>query len=97
MSGKKQRGHVPYRDKASQGLMKRMHEREPASQDPDVESHGHETEEEPEVEPPGVDTTPPPHDLPGAQSNVVELTSTNFDELVGQDKAVVMDFYAPWW
>ena len=34
---------------------------------------------------------------PGAQSNVVELTSTNFDELVGQDKAVVMDFYAPWW
>jgi len=27
----------------------------------------------------------------------VELTSTNFDELVGQDKAVVMDFYAPWW
>jgi hypothetical protein len=27
--------------------------------------------------------------------NVVELTSTNFDDLVGQDKAVVMDFYAP--
>ena len=50
MSGKKQRGHVPYRDMASQSLMKKMHEREPASQDPEeVASHG--TQEEPEVEP----------------------------------------------
>ena len=50
MSGKKQRGHVPYRDRASQSLMKKMHEREPASQDPEeVASHG--TQEEPEVEP----------------------------------------------
>ena len=38
MSGKKQRGHVPYRDRASQSLMKKMHEREPASQDPEVAS-----------------------------------------------------------
>ena len=27
--------------------------------------------------------------------NVVELTNKNFDDLVGQDKAVVLDFYAP--
>ena len=27
--------------------------------------------------------------------NVVELTDKNFDDLVGQDRAVVLDFYAP--
>ena len=49
-TGKREHGHIPYRDKASQSLMKRMHDREIASQDPEVASQGR-TEEEPEGEP----------------------------------------------
>ena len=80
MSGKKQRGHVPYRDKASQSLMKRMHEREPVSQDPEVESQGHRTEEEPEAEPLRDDTLPP-NESPDAQSNVDEGSDAAEDEV----------------
>lgn len=32
----------------------------------------------------------------GQATNILELTNLNFDELVGQSKAVVIEFYAPW-
>ena len=81
MSDKKQRGHVPYRDKASQALMKRMREREVASQDPEVESQGHGTLQEPELEPPGEDALPV-HDFPDVQ-NVDEVS----DDAAGDEVA----------
>ena len=51
LNGQKQKGHIPYRDKASQPLMKKMHERERVA-DPEVSSQGtNATQEEPEGEP----------------------------------------------
>ena len=90
MSGKKQRGHVPYRDKASQALMKRMHEREVASQDPEVESQGHGTLQDPELEPPEEDALPV-HDFPDVQ-NVDEVADDPAGDEVadeGEEKLTV--------
>ena len=53
-NGRKPEGHIPYRDKASQSMMKKMHEKEcVAQQDLEVASQfdSHGTQEEPEVEP----------------------------------------------
>ena len=55
MTGKKQRGHIPFRDKASQALMKKMPDREPVDtgEREEIGSEGGRTkssEEEPEVE-----------------------------------------------
>ena len=56
-TGKKVYGHIPFRDKASQGSMKRPAKKEPV-----------ETQEEPEIEP-AVDTQPA---APAAESDLVE-------------------------
>lgn len=32
-----------------------------------------------------------------AQAAVVDLTPDNFDKVVNGDKAVLVEFYAPWW
>ena len=53
-SGKRERGHIPFRDKASQSLMKKMHERETEGDQDEVGSQGGKsqgTQEEPEQEP----------------------------------------------
>ena len=47
--------------------MKRMHEREVASQDPEIESQGHGTLQDPELEPPEEDALPV-HDFPDVQN-----------------------------
>jgi hypothetical protein len=36
-----------------------------------------------------------PRGLYMRRQNILELTNLNFDELVGQSKAVVIEFYAP--
>ena len=56
-TGKKVYGHIPFRDKASQGNMKRPAKKEPV-----------ETQEEPEIEP-AVDSQPA---APAAESDLVE-------------------------
>ena len=61
-NGKRQRSHIPYRDKASQSLMKRMHERELVAQDSEVTSQA--ALEEPEAAAGGeCDTEMSDHDL----------------------------------
>eukprot|EP01050_Picozoa_sp_SAG11_P014541 SAG11_NODE_1802_length_4237_cov_4.045916_2_plen_107_part_00 len=32
----------------------------------------------------------------GGTTNIVQLTSSNFDELVGAEKGAIIEFYAPW-
>ena len=53
-SGKRERGHIPFRDKASQALMKKMHDRDAEGDQEEIGSQGgrsHGTQEEPEGEP----------------------------------------------
>ena len=53
-SGKRERGHIPFRDRASQLLMKKMHEREPVGELEEIDSEGGRsqgTQEEPEQQP----------------------------------------------
>ena len=59
-SGKRERGHIPFRDKASQSLMKKMQERQAEGEVEEIGSQGgqsHGTQEEPEQEPDLADGT----------------------------------------
>ena len=50
-NGRKPKGHIPYRDKASQPLMKKMHDKEPVAAHDLGETSQSNTQREPEMEP----------------------------------------------
>ena len=71
MSGKRARGHIPYRDRASQALMKRPHDPETSVQELEVASQC--TQEEPEREPDKAESEQPGLDLPDIMDDADEV------------------------
>ena len=73
-TGKRERGHIPFRDKASQNLMKKMHERETVGELEEIGSEGgksQSTQEEPEQEPNDADELAQEPN-PGAVEDIAE-------------------------
>ena len=88
-SGKRERGHIPFRDKASQNLMKKMHERETVGELEEIGSEGERsqsTQEEPEQEPDKVDGVVQ-GPKPSAADDVAERWGAHDDEEEGEDEA----------
>ena len=81
-SGKRERGHIPFRDRASQNLMKKMHERETVGELEEICSEGgksQSTQEEPEQEPDEVDELLPAPD-PSAVDGIAESDNDEEEE-----------------
>ena len=81
-SGKREKGHIPFRDRASQWRMKKMHERETVGELEEIASEGERsqsTQEEPEQEPDKIDELVQEPD-PSAVDGIAERWRADDDE-----------------
>ena len=90
LNGRKPKGHIPYRDKASQPLMKKMHERERVAQDADVASQAtNGTEEEPEREPVADEAHPQGSGFPVEEELDASMDDAEGGSEVGEEREVM--------